>query len=138
MPDDFQVDASDLNVLSADLGAAPRNAAPFLRSALEYSARELRDDARQNARGMEHAPAFPFSITYDVKTLRAFGVTVMEAEVGPDKDRPQGALGNLIEYGSVNNPPQGILHGALQRVEPDFESGIDKATADALRASGLL
>ena len=26
------------------------------------------------------------------------------AQIGPDKGLPQGALGNLIEYGSVNNP----------------------------------
>jgi len=151
MPD---IDKSELDKLAADLGRAPRASGPFLRKAIEVTARNVRDTARENATGMAHAPAFPYSITYDVgadydqsigqavMSVIAGGIgsaqaTTLRADIGPDKDRPQGALGNLIEYGSVNNPPQGIMHGALQENEADFERGIEKATDDALRAVGL-
>ncbi|MBT2485810.1 MULTISPECIES: hypothetical protein [unclassified Microbacterium] len=87
---------------------------------------------------MAHAPAFPYSITYDIEGSgsRSAG-SQLSAEIGPDKDRPQGALGNLIEFGSVKNPPQGIMHGALQENEADFERGVDRAIEDALKAVGL-
>lgn len=151
MPD---IDNSDLSKLSADLGSLPRAAGPFLHQAVEVTARNVRDTARENATGMAHAPAFPHSITYDVgigyaqnfgdsvASVLAGGISsaqssTFSAEIGPDKGRPQGALGNLIEYGSVNNPPQGIMHGALQANEADFEKGVEKAIDDALKKVGL-
>ncbi|MDQ7877369.1 hypothetical protein Q9R08_05195 [Microbacterium sp. QXD-8] len=142
------VDASELNRLAADMRQVPRSSAPYLHAAAETTARGVRDTARTNAMGMAHAPAFPFSITYDQVGSNHGGGAVgafvggsgeydIAFEVGPDKDRPQGALGNLIEFGSVNNPPQGIMHGALQANQADFERGIDKAVEDGLRAAGL-
>lgn len=154
MTDRFEVDSSDFSRLAADLGAAPRAAGPFLRKAIEVTARNVRDTARENAQGMAHAPAFPYSITYDLgvgheqslgqaaSSVIAGGFTSAEsstlsAEIGPDKNRAQGALGNLIEYGSIRNPPQGIMHGALQANEADFERGVDRAIDDALKEVGL-
>lgn len=134
---DVDFDFSELDQLAADLGEAAKNVGPFVRKAVEVTARNVRDDWRENAKGMDHAPAFPFSITYDLIGFQGFGATALNAEIGPDKDRKQGALGNLIEYGSRNNPPQGLGHGALQRNEADFERGIEKAIDDALKASGL-
>lgn len=132
------IDKSELDKLSADLGEVPARTGKTLRQAIEVTARHVRDTARENATGMAHAPAFPYSITYDIEGSgsRATG-SRLEAEIGPDKGRAQGALGNLIEYGSVNNAPQGILHGALQANEADFERGIDRAIDDALKGVGL-
>lgn len=148
MPDGIEANSSDLGKLSADLGKAPTASSRNLRAAIEVTARNVRDVARTNASGMAHAPAFPSSITYDWAgdthgggALGAFvggsGAYDLEMEIGPDKDRPQGSLGNLIEYGSVNNPPQGIMHGALQANEADFEAGVEKAIDDALKGLGL-
>jgi len=131
-------DAEDFSKLARDLGDVPERSGRTLRQAIEVTARHVRDTARENATGMSHAPAFPYSITYDIEGSgsRATG-SQLSAEIGPDKDRPQGALGNLIEYGSVKNPPQGIMHGALQANEADFERGVDRAIDDALKAVGL-
>lgn len=137
MSDGINMDFSELDRLVADLGEVPKNIGPFVRGAVVKGAIKLRDDARGQSRGMPHAPLFPNSITYDVKGRQAFGVSQIEAEVGPDKERPQGALGNLIEYGSKKNPPMGILHGALQREEEDFASGLAKAEVDARKKSNL-
>lgn len=145
------IDNGELDKLAADLGKAGPAVGPFLAQAIEVTARNVRDSARQNATGMAHAPAFPHSITYDVGAgyggsgaaavvgggFSGASSTTFRAEIGPDKGRAQGALGNLIEFGSVNNPPQGILHGALQENEADFERGIEKAVDDALRKAGL-
>jgi len=138
MPDGFTIDASQLHTLAASIGEVPAASGKFYRAAVEVTARNTRDTARENATGMAHAPAFPYSITYDLEGSgnRATGSN-LRAEIGPDKDLPQGALGNLIEFGSINNPPQGIMHGALQANEADFERGIERATNDALKAVGL-
>lgn len=146
--DSFSVDSSDLSKLSADLRGVPHATGPALRSAMEVTGRNIRDTARENASGLAHAPLFPRSITYDFVgnshgggALGAFvgggGAHDLVMEVGPEDDKPQGPLGILLEYGSINNPPRGIMHGALQAHEEDFERGIEKAIDDALRSAGL-
>jgi hypothetical protein len=146
--DDFQVDSSEFDKLAVDVSFFPQDAMGFFRQAAEVTARNVKDTARENATGMAHAPAFPYSITYDFVgdshgggALGAFvggrGGYDFAVEIGPDKDLPQGDLGNLIEYGSVNNPPQGIMHGALQAHEADFEKGVDRAVNEAMKAIGL-
>lgn len=145
MPDGFSIDHSELDKLSVDVGDVPAASGKNLFAAVEVGATRIRDTARANAAGMAHAPAFPASITYDIgagyslirETFGGGGADSITAEIGPDKQRPQGALGNLIEYGSVNNPPQGILHGALQANEADIERGVEKAIDSALKGLGL-
>jgi hypothetical protein len=152
--DGFVVDFSELDRLAADLDEVPKAAGKFIHKAVEVTARNVRDDWRKNASGLAHARAFPFSITYDIgagynQTLGQAAVSVLSgsistarsstvtAEIGPDKTRPQGALGNLIEFGSVNNPPQGLGHAALLRNEADFQRGLEIAIRDAEREAGL-
>lgn len=74
----------------------------------------VEEAARESASGLAHAPAYPQSITHDVRAT----LTGVEAEIGPDKGLAQGALGNLIEYGSVNNPPHNDLGQAHDAEEP--------------------
>ena len=145
------VDNTELDKLAVDLGRAGPAAGPFLAQAIEVTAHNVRDTARENATGMAHAAAFPSSITfdvgagYDISSAAAVVTggfsgatsTTFRAEIGPDKGRAQGALGNLIEFGSVNNPPQGIMHGALKENEADFAKGVDRAIDDALKTVGL-
>ncbi len=139
MDDGFVIDTSELNRLSTDLGAVPSIAGRYIRSAVETTARHIRDDWREAADGMAHAPAFPASITYDIASMAhvSLDFSSIRAEIGPDKDRAQGALGNLIEFGSVNNPPWGLGHGALQRYEDDFQRGLQIAAADAENVAGV-
>lgn len=137
MPDGMEFDFTELNKLAADLGEVPKAIGPFVRKAVEVTARKVRDDWRDNAKGMPHAPAFPYSISYDLKGGNAARGSQIDAEIGPDKGRPQGALGNLIEFGSVNNPPQGLGHGALQRNQEDFATGLSRAEDDARKKGDL-
>lgn len=75
-------------------------------------------NAKQSVAGAGHARAYPYSITFDDPVR---GPGHVEVEVGPDKDRPQGALGNLIEYGSRNNPPHWDGKRAADAEAPNFE-----------------
>lgn len=149
MADDFKADAQEFDKLRGDVSRFPQDAMPIFRRAAVDVAGQVKDTARQNATGMAHAPAFPYSITYDFAgdshgggALGAFigadfGRYDIVMDIGPDKDRAQGDLGNLIEFGSVNNPPQGIMHGALQAHEADWERAVDQATEEAMKAIGL-
>ncbi|MGW7359469.1 hypothetical protein ACWGI0_23255 [Streptomyces sp. NPDC054802] len=58
----------------------------------------------------QHARLYPNSISYDMRPYP----TGAQAEIGPDKTRPQGALGNLLEFGSVKNPPHNDGGRALE------------------------
>ncbi|PYC83456.1 hypothetical protein C7C46_08980 [Streptomyces tateyamensis] len=110
------------------LQRAPNALQRNVRTAVERTARTVRDDARSRIRGHRYLPRYPASITYDI-TATAAGVT---AEIGPDKGRPQGALGNIVEYGTSKNAPIPHLGPALDAAEPDVEAGINAAVQDAL------
>ena len=87
-------------------------------AAVTRGALNVKNDWRANARASagRHARLYPGSISYDL-TLIPGGA---EAEIGPDKDKPQGALGNLLEFGSVNNQPHNDGGRALLAEEPRF------------------
>lgn len=77
----------------------------------------------------DHARAYPYSITFD-EPVRD-GRTV-SAEIGPDKAKRQGALGNLLEYGSANNPPHNDGKNAADDEAPRFERALGQAALKAL------
>ncbi len=141
MADDFTIDASELHQLAADLGEVPNVAGRYIRQAVEVSARRVKDNWRDETKGIRGAPAAPFAIDYEVKTLQGFGVSVIQAEIGFDKAKNQGPLGNLIEFegdksGGLDSH-EGVGEAALERVQDDFEEGLAKATADAEHAAGV-
>jgi hypothetical protein len=72
--------------------------------------------ANATATAGRHARLYPSSISYDMRPHP----TGASAEIGPDKGRPQGPLGNLLEFGSVNNPPHMDGARALAAEAPAF------------------
>lgn len=122
-------DTSELDALAADLGNVPGRVVANVQKAVEVTARKIKDDARKFASNIRFARSYPRSITYDIKYKLPFEVG---AVIGPDKNGPQGALGNILEYGSVNNAPVKHLGPALDRNENDFVDGLSKAVSDAV------
>lgn len=90
------------------------------RAVVMRGAVNIKRDWRANARASSgrHAPLYPSSISFDVSR---YGRDIFRAEIGPDKGAPQGALGNLLEYGSVHNPPHRDGGRALDAEQPRFE-----------------
>lgn len=141
MTDSFKVASSEIDQLIADLGEVAKTAGQYLRKAVEVSSIHVKNDWRDFSKGIPHAPLFPQSVTYEIKTFQGFGSSVISGEIGPDKEKPQGALGNLLEYGSVNNPPQNFGGNALKANETDFQKGLVAALEDAervLKGSGSI
>lgn len=121
-------DIDGLNQLVADLTAAPVKVAAAARGVLQKGALNVKQDAQRFASGLSHAPLYPQSITYDTEFKRGG----WEAEIGPDKNRPQGALGNLLEYGSANNAPHAHLGPALDREGPRFVQALAELAEKSL------
>lgn len=116
MADSF--DASDLNALALDFAQAGRRTQLAAVKAVTMAGELIERDARMFASGIGHAPHYPESITHDV----TIGTAGIEVEIGPDKDLPQGDLGNILEFGTAKNAP--ITH-----LGPAFDRGVSVAVA---------
>lgn len=107
---------AETEALAADLAAAPARVAADIVPVVSKGALNVKNDWRTNASGNPHAPHYPASITYDLD-VQPDGV---EAEIGPDKNLPQGPLGNILEFGTSKNPPHLDGQRALAAEEPRF------------------
>lgn len=76
---------------------------------------------QQRWKGNRHAPALAYAVGYDVTTTPG----AITGTIGPDKDRRQGPLGSLVEFGSVNNAPTPGGAPALDDEAPRFEAAVD-------------
>lgn len=116
------VDGPDgLKSLMAELEHAAMVAPGEARKVVTKGAVNIKKDWRRRWTGHPHAPALPYSVGFDL----AFHGLEAEAEIGPDKDKRQGALGNVFEYGTPNNAP--IPGGApsLEAERPKFEQAMN-------------
>lgn len=119
--------------LLADLKKASEEAVAQTRKVVSKGALNIKKDAKRivsvgGRYGGIYIPHYPSSITYETK---ASG-TVVSAEIGPDKARKQGPLGNIIEYGSIHNAPLPHLSPALDLEEPGFADALEEMGAKLL------
>lgn len=113
----IEFDTNELKVLTKDLDRARAVAMVDAVKVVTKAAVNVKADARQRVSGLAHAPAYPYSIGFDaVRNTSLFATTV----VGPDKGKRQGALGNILEYGTVKNAPVPHLGPAAETEEPRF------------------
>lgn len=120
-------DTRQLSDLARDLGASITVSRDLV-GIVRKGAQKIKTEAASLISGHPHAPAYPRSITYDVTT--SGGLT--SAEIGPDKRRSQGALGNILEYGTSKNAPIPHLQPALEHEAPNTEAAIVAAVVRRL------
>ncbi len=128
---------SELMQLAADLEQGGEAISGNVRKAVQVTSHKIKEDAKASVRGRKGLGHAANAITYDTTESRA-GV---ESEIGYDKGRGAGKLGNLIEYGAPNSgnqlSPSHGLGNALLNDEDDFVHGLERAVDDALKASKL-
>lgn len=142
MPDGF--DFSELDKLAADLGEVPNSAGPFINSALQRTAVNVKRGAAATVGKRRYFKQAAGNISYDVKASHGVTSSALEVEIGYDKGGA-GNLGNLVEFGSPGDPstnlpplaPGNDLKTALAKNQDDFVKGLDAALKDAERKSGL-
>jgi hypothetical protein len=118
----MEVSVTGLNELIAGLDRAHSKALPETEQVVAKGALNVKRDWARRWGGLAHAPALPAAVTYDLFHLPGS----IRAEVGPDKGKRQGALGNLLEFGSAHNAPRPGGLPALSAEAPRME----KALAD--------
>lgn len=117
---------------AADLIKSAAKAVVETRAVVAKGAMNIKTEAKANVqktapRRNAHAHS---AITYDT----SIKPTRVEAEIGYDKDRKPGRLGNLLEFGGGgdHSPPHRDLGLALEAEEPRFESAISALAARLL------
>lgn len=135
-------EADELRTLARQLEQVPGNAGPFLRKAVEVTARNVKDAGKANldAAAGNSLRRTGYSVDYEVTGGRGVGGwrQAIEAEVGPNLGRGQGPMAGWFEDGAVDGVP-GVkpMERAMRDNVEDFEKGIDIAIADALKAAGF-
>lgn len=123
-------DGSELAYIATSIDKASAVAAAETAKVVAKGALNIKDGARRRVAGLRHARRYPNSIDYDLYVTGRGAI----ADVGANKNKPQGALGNLLEYGSVKNAPIPHIAPAAAEEMPRFEAAMD---ALAVKALGL-
>ncbi|MGP5375281.1 hypothetical protein ACTXM8_04685 [Brachybacterium alimentarium] len=117
-------DFSEVRALATDLGNTTKAVEKEADRVLERGALGVKNAMAEEARASHkgHARSFAGSISYD----RRYRAGTMAYEIGPDKSRRQGALGNLLYFGSRNNAPTLDIEHGLIAEEPKLMSEMAK------------
>jgi len=132
----MRLDPTQVFATAAKLFAAGPAADAAVGAVVKKGAQNTKTDAAETVRQTSQYGRlrhYPRSITYDVfkDGLK------WSAEIGPDKDRRQGALGNIIEYGTSHHGPIAPHLGpALDRESDKLDDHIGDAVEKVLE--GLL
>ena len=143
MADSMSLDFSDLTKLAADLGEVPKMAGPFIRSAIMRTSGNVKKDAAKAvSKGGKRWSSAAGAIDYELKVEAGLGGSSITSEVGYNKDKDPGKLGNLREFGApgadgVPLAPHNDLLNSLHENEADFVTGLSIALKDAEKAAGL-
>lgn len=123
-----EFDVSEVYEFALGLDKAADDVFDKMRPVVAKGALNIKRDLQADAQGHPHFPAFPASISYETKALR----NEISAEIGPDKDKRQGALGNILYFGTSKNPAVLDINGPLDREEPRLVKAIEDAIEDLL------
>ncbi|HEX2551635.1 MAG TPA: hypothetical protein VHK64_08580 [Nocardioidaceae bacterium] len=121
-------DGHELAYVATALEKATAVAAAETSKVVSRGALNIKTGARRRITGLAHARRYPYAIDYDLHVTGRGAV----ADVGANKDKPQGALGNLLEYGSIKNPPHPHIRPAADDEMPKFEKAMDDLAVKAL------
>ncbi|MGO2411600.1 hypothetical protein ACTXIU_13425 [Glutamicibacter arilaitensis] len=114
--------ADELRAFAADLGKIAHQALPDTDAVLKKGAQKIKDDLVADARGSKHFKGMAGSISYD----SMYGIGHAKYEIGPDKGRRGGALGNIYYFGTSRGGGTGDLEGPLAREAPNIERELNK------------
>lgn len=124
----LRVDHHDLDRWVATMDRAASAMPAEATKVVSKGALNIKEGARQRIGRPAHAPAYASSITYDLWQ----GLRGPVAEIGPDKTKRQGALGNILEYGTVHNAPIPHIKPAADEELPRFERALTDLSARIL------
>lgn len=116
----FYIDSSELRVLSQNLGKIAGSAVKDVDAVLKKGAQNVKEEMAADARGSRHFKGMAGSISYDSD----YRVGQPAYEVGPDKSRRGGALGNIYYFGTSRGGGSGDLEKPLRSEGPRLEKSL--------------
>lgn len=125
----IDVEISGLTELEVTLSRAASRALTESAAVVGKGSLNIKRDWQARWKGLRHAPALPWAISYDV----FYTIGAIRSEIGPDKGKRQGALGNLLEFGSVNNAPTPGGAPALAAEAPKTEKAFEDLSERLLK-----
>ncbi|QDY06164.1 hypothetical protein FJK98_02460 [Micromonospora sp. HM134] len=125
---DMEMDVSGDRELAVALNRAQSRSVPEVEKVVAKGSLNIKRDAARRVSGLKHAPAYPAAIGYDLY----HGLTTVRSEIGPDKEKRQGALGNILEHGTRNNAPIPHLGPAMDAEEPRYVQALEDLAQDLL------
>lgn len=124
-----EFDVSELWPLADDLGASGSKVLAGVRGVVEKGAVNVKADMQREFASSGHAKHASKAIDYDVRVT--FGGAV-EAEIGFNKGKRQGALGNILAFGTSRNGPQGDITAGLRAEEPRMRDALIRLAVESL------
>lgn len=124
----MEVEITGDQELLAMLDRAQSRSVPEVEKVVAKGSLNVKEGAQRRVAGLKHAPAYPASIGYDLYHTPG----TVRSKIGPDKGERQGALGNILEYGTRNNPPVPHLGPALDEEEPRYVRALEDLGRDLL------
>ena len=124
----IEFDTHEITVLADAINKASRVAPADAAKVVFVGAINIKKDAARRIRGHQRLRKLPWSIDFD--TYRSLKGPA--AEIGPNHAKGQGALGNIAEYGTVNNPPIPFMRPAADAEQPLFEKAMEDLAVKAL------
>lgn len=116
--------------LAASLEVEADRLPSTIRPVVQKASLNIKKDAQQRIGRGPYLPSYSRSIGYDTEESG----TSVTSEIGPDKDKYQGALGVLLEYeyGEPWSAPTPHLGPALDAEETAFLRYLEAAVAEAI------
>ena len=111
---EFSADVSEVRRLAANIGKVAGSAVKDVDAVLKKGAQNIKDEMAADARGSTHFKGMAGSISYD----SMYSIGTPRYEVGPDKDRRGGALGNIYYFGTSRGGGSGDLDKPMRSEEP--------------------
>ena len=123
----ISMDLSEVNRLVADLGKVESGLLDDVDKVAQRSAENIKKDLNAQAAGSSFR-GMAGSVTYDHRWSRG----AVEYEIGPDKGRRGGALGNIFFFGTSRGGGTGDLDGPLREEGPRLEKALGDLITDRL------
>jgi len=122
------IDLHEVDTYIAELGHVPNELRDEVIKVGEKGALNIKRDWTQAWSGRSYIGPLSRAVSYD----RRFKGSAVEWEIGPDKGRAQGPLGNIIEFGTVKNAPIPGGLPALDKEAPRTERHLSEVLGKVL------
>lgn len=121
----FYIDTSELRRLSENFGKIAGSAVKDVDLVVKKGAQNVKEEMAADVRTSRHfvgkkGPGLESSMSYD----SAYSVGTVRYEVGPDKSRPGGALGNIYYFGTSRGGGSGDIEKPIRSEEPRLQSAL--------------